>query len=53
MKWFWAALAVAIFLIIDHAYADGRAADELFSVVQWVGMSISHWSDDLLRPLRR
>jgi hypothetical protein len=53
MKWFWIALALAIFLLVDHVYADGRGAGELYSIVEWVGTSIRHWSDDLLRPLRR
>ena len=53
MKWFWPALAIAAFLIVDRVYADGRGADELFSIVQWVGSSVRHWSDDLLRPLGR
>jgi hypothetical protein len=53
MKWFWPALAIAVFLIVDRVYADGRGADELFSIVQWVGSSVRHWSDDLLRPLGR
>jgi hypothetical protein len=53
MKWFWPALAIAVFLFVDRVYADGRGADELFSIVRWVGLSIVHWSDDLLRPLRR
>jgi hypothetical protein len=53
MKFFWIGTAVAIFLILDHVYADGRGADELFSVVRRLGLSIAHWSDDVLRPLRR
>jgi hypothetical protein len=53
MKWFWPGLAIAVFLIVDRVYADGRGADELFSILQWVGSSIRHWSDDLLRPLGR
>jgi hypothetical protein len=24
MKWFWPALMVAVFLIVDHLYADGK-----------------------------
>jgi hypothetical protein len=52
MKWFWPALAIAIFLFVDHVYTDGRGADELFSIVRRVGLSIVQWSDDLLRPLR-
>jgi hypothetical protein len=47
MSWFWIALALTIFLFVDHGYADARGADG------WVGLSIRHWSDDLLRPLRR
>jgi hypothetical protein len=53
MKWFWPALMVAVFLVVDHIYADGRGADELFSLVRRLGLLIVHWSDDLLRPLRR
>jgi hypothetical protein len=53
MRLFWIALALIIFLFVDHVYADGRGADGLFSIVEWVGSSIRHWSDDLLRPLRR
>jgi hypothetical protein len=52
MKWFWPAVAIAIFLFVDHVYTDGRGADELFSIIRRVGSSIAHWSDDLLRPLR-
>jgi hypothetical protein len=53
MRLFWIALALIIFLFVDHVYNDGRGADGLFSIVEWVGSSIRHWSDDLLRPLRR
>ncbi len=52
MKWFLPALAVVVFLVGDRVYADGRGADELFSIVRRVGSSIAHWSDELLRPLR-
>jgi hypothetical protein len=53
MKWFWPAVAIVSFLIVDHFHTGGRGADELLSVVRWVGSSIVNWSDDLLRPLRR
>ena len=53
MKLFWIAVAVTIFVIFDHVYVDGRGADELVSIVRRLGLSISQWSDDLLRPLRR
>jgi hypothetical protein len=53
MKFFWIAVAVMIFVIVDRDYVDGRGADELFSIVRRLGLSISQWSDDLLRPLRR
>jgi hypothetical protein len=53
MKWFWPALAIAVFFILDSLYADGRGADALLGLVRTIGLSIVHWSDDLLRPLRR
>jgi hypothetical protein len=53
MKWFWPALVVIVFLIVDLIYSGGRAADEFFGIFRSIGLSIVHWSDDLLRPLRR
>jgi hypothetical protein len=53
MKWFWPALMVIVFLIVDHIYTGGRAADEFFGIFRSIGLSIVHWSDDLLGPLRR
>jgi hypothetical protein len=54
MRFFWVAVAaVTIWLFVDHIYADGRGADELFSIVRELVLSIRHWSDDLLQPLRR
>jgi hypothetical protein len=52
MRWFVALLAIIILFFVDRKYAGGRGAQEIFSIVQWIGSSMSRWSNDLLRPLR-
>jgi hypothetical protein len=53
MRLFWAALAIVILFAIDRAYMDGQTAAAVMSLAHWVGDHIIHWTDDLLRPLRR
>ena len=31
----------------------GQNAAQVVSLVRWIGGLITHWADDLLRPLRR
>jgi hypothetical protein len=47
------AVAAVVLLAIDRAYLDGQIADAVLSLLQWVADSITRWSDDLLRSLRR
>jgi hypothetical protein len=53
MRLFWAALAMAVLFALDRAYMDGQNAAQVVSLVRWIGALITHWADDLLRPLRR
>lgn len=53
MRWFSAVLLMVVLFAIDRAYMDGQNAAAIMSLVRWVGMHITGWVDDLLRPLRR
>jgi hypothetical protein len=43
---------VALFAI-DRAYMDGQNADQVMSLLRWVGVHVTNWTDDLLPPLRK
>jgi hypothetical protein len=53
MRWFLAALIIVVLFAIDRAYMDGQNADQVMSLLRWIGAIITHHVDDLLRPLRR
>jgi hypothetical protein len=38
---------------VDRAYLDGQNVDQGMYLVRSVGMQVTNWTDDLLRPLRR
>jgi hypothetical protein len=44
---------MVVLFAIDRAYMDGQNAAAIMSLVRWVGMHVTGWVDDLLRPLRR
>jgi hypothetical protein len=52
MRLFWAALAIGVLFAVDRAYMDGQNAAHVVSLARWIGAFITHWADDLLRPLR-
>jgi hypothetical protein len=52
MRMFWMPLVIVALFAVDRAYMDGENADQLMSLVRWVGVQVTDWTDDLLRPLR-
>jgi hypothetical protein len=53
MRLIWTLIAVLALYIVDRMFLDGQIADLAWSLLHWVGTSINHQVDDLLRPLRR
>jgi hypothetical protein len=53
MRVFWIPLVIVALFAIDRAYMDGQNADQALSLVRWVGVHVTGWTDDLLRPLRK
>jgi hypothetical protein len=53
MRMIWTLVVVVALYIVDRMFLDGQIADLAWSLLYWVGMSIKHQVDDLLRPLRR
>jgi hypothetical protein len=53
MRLFWIPLVIVALFAIDRAYMDGQNADQVLSLVRWVGVHVTDWTGDLLRPLRK
>jgi hypothetical protein len=53
MRVFWMPLVIVALFAIDRAYMDGQNADQMVSLVHWIGAQVTNWTDDLLRPLRK
>jgi hypothetical protein len=53
MRVFWIPLLIVALFAIDRAYMDGQNADQVVSLVHWIGAQVANWTDDLLRPLRK
>jgi hypothetical protein len=50
MRWI---VAIIVLFALDHAFLDGQIADQVWSLVVSIGMSLKYWAHDLLQPLRR
>jgi hypothetical protein len=53
MRWFSAALIIAVLFALDRAYMDGQNAQQVMSLARWAGAIINQGAGDLLRPLRK
>jgi hypothetical protein len=53
MRWFSAALIIAVLFALDRAYMDGQNTQQVMSLARWAGAIINHGANDLLRPLRK
>jgi hypothetical protein len=47
MRMFWMPLVIVALFAVDRAYMDGENADQLMSLVRWVGVQVTDWTDDL------
>jgi hypothetical protein len=53
MRVFCIPLVIVALFAIDRAFMDGQNADHVMSLVRWVGVHVTDWTEDLLRPLRK